>query len=65
MKTNFNSKLFEKKIDLESSNSILGGARGTGCTITNYSYENGSQSDQTTNHYNEEGHLTKIEHCYE
>lgn len=60
--SNFNLKLFTKQIDLKSS-LVLGGAGSTGCSETEYSYSNGSQSDSTTTNYNEDGTIKSTTHC--
>ena len=58
MKTDFNSKLFEKRIDL-STCGIMGGF-GSGCTEIEFT--NG-QKDSVTSYYNEEGELERTMEC--
>lgn len=58
MKSNFNSKLFEKQIDLKSCNEVIGG--GSGCAEVIYT--NGGQDTQSY-YYNEEGVLIRETYC--
>ncbi len=63
MKTNFDSKLFEKQIDLKSCNAVMGG--DTGCSTITFSGPTGQTNaeDSTTTYYNEGGHVIDIVHC--
>ncbi|WP_204344881.1 hypothetical protein [Psychroserpens algicola] len=59
-----NSKLFEKKINLEASNVVFGGRRSsTASSETTHTGPNGNQDEQTT-HYDEDCNITMIEICW-
>ncbi|WP_204344879.1 hypothetical protein [Psychroserpens algicola] len=65
MKTNFSSKLFDKKIDLESCNSVMGGRMASGCQTITFSGPTGATNatDSTTTDYDDNGNITTIKHC--
>lgn len=61
---NFNSDLFNKKIDLNSK--AFGGRAisASGCTVTQNTQEHGNSWDERVTHYNDEGQITQISYCW-
>lgn len=61
MKTNFNSKLFEKQIDLIKQNQFIGGSQGSSCTEFT-----GGGCDGTITRYDDNGDFiseTEFDNC--